>query len=366
MIQPFLQTKFDGARFDQHTLPIEVARDLAAYESLVIDLARYLYLRDNPGRQRVPRGFDAEFHLHLQRVDAGSARPLLSIVTAGTLALNTGINPLFEKARDLIGQCVSAPDGQFPEDFPRDLLSHFNQVGRSLREGESWNLSPESAAPAILTPEKRKHLVLAADKVYEREIELSGSIGEADWEKSTFRLRVADGTQATVPMPESFHAKAREFGGRPRHQVTVKGVAAYDSWEKLQKIVSVDSLDIQKDFQLAARFDALSDLQDGWLDGVGKAPDSAALALVAENIVGHFPENLPIPAIVPTPEGNLLMEWSLPGSPSLDVALPALTAVFHAFLPDESDLDHEFALSDDRAWPALFQFLNSQLENIPT
>jgi len=77
MIQPFLQTKFDGARFDQHTLPIEVARDLAAYESLVIDLARYLYLRDNPGRQRVPRGFDAEFHLHLQRVDVPHDSPEL-------------------------------------------------------------------------------------------------------------------------------------------------------------------------------------------------------------------------------------------------------------------------------------------------
>ena len=122
----------------------------------------------------------------------------------------------------------------------------------------------------------------------------------------------------------------------------------------------------QHTLPIEVAFDALSDLLDGWLDGVGKAPDPASLARVAENIVGHFPENLPIPAIVPTPEGNLLLEWSLPGSPSLDVVLPALTAAFHAFLPDGSDLDREFALSEARAWPALFQFLNGQIENIPT
>ena len=94
-------------------------------------------------------------------------------------------------------------------------------------------------------------------RVNEREIELSGTIGEADWEKSTFRLRLADESHAVVPMPESFHALARKFGGRERYQVTVKGIATYDSWDKLQKVISVDSLEIQPDYQLAARFDAL-------------------------------------------------------------------------------------------------------------
>ena len=40
----FLKPRFTGARFDEHTLPVDVARDLAAYEELVIELAKHLWL----------------------------------------------------------------------------------------------------------------------------------------------------------------------------------------------------------------------------------------------------------------------------------------------------------------------------------
>jgi hypothetical protein len=64
-----------------------------------------------------------------------------------------------------------------------------------------------AACPAVLTPDRRKRLVLAAGKVYEREI-------EANSEKSSFQLRLADGTLAVVPMQKSFHPHARSHGGR--------------------------------------------------------------------------------------------------------------------------------------------------------
>jgi hypothetical protein len=125
MKSEFLQPKFDGARFREHTLPLEVARDLTAYETLVVELAKQLYIQDHPDRQRVPKGFAADFHLHLERVDDGSAKPLLSVVVAGGLAFGAGAT-YFERARDLITACVAAPDGQLPTAFPRALLGHFN------------------------------------------------------------------------------------------------------------------------------------------------------------------------------------------------------------------------------------------------
>jgi len=224
----FVQPRFEGARFDEHTLPLDVAKDLAAYETLVVELAKHLYLQHHPERQRVLKGFAADFHLHLERVDDGCARPLLSVVAAGAPALGAGANAYFERARDLISACIAAQDGQLPAEFPRELLVHFNQVGRSLRADERMELSVAGGATAVLSPERRKNLVLAADKVYEREIELSGTIGEADWEKSTFRLRLADASFAVIPMPESFHVQARKFGGRNRYQVTVKWICTYD------------------------------------------------------------------------------------------------------------------------------------------
>ena len=362
MKTPFIQPRFDGPRFDEHTLPVEVARDLAAYETLVVELAKHLYLKDHPERQRVLRGFTAEFNLHLERIDGGSAKPLLALVTAGALALGAGANVYFKRARDLISECIAAPDSQLPNEFPRELLSHFNQVGRSLHSDEKMELSSPGGGVAILTPERRKNLVLAADKVYEREIELSGSIEEADWERSTFRLRLTEATRIVVPMPETFHAQARIYGGRYRHQVTMQGVGAFDSWDRLQKVVAVYSLEVQPDYQIAVRFDELRALEDGWHDHQGMAPDKGKLDQLAPRMIGHYPEKLPVPAMIPTPEGNLLFEWDAPGEPSLDIRLSDLRAEFHAFRPDVADVEQEFNLSLPDEWRRLFGFLTQQIE----
>ena len=69
----FIQPRFDGARFAEHTLPVDVARDLAAYETLIVELAKHIYLREHTERERVPRGFASDFHLHIEKIDPGSA-----------------------------------------------------------------------------------------------------------------------------------------------------------------------------------------------------------------------------------------------------------------------------------------------------
>ena len=359
MKSDFVQPRFEGARFAEHTLPLDVAKDLAAYETLLVELAKHLYLKEHSERQRVPKGFAADFHLHLERVDDGCARPMLALVTAGALALGGGSNSYFERARELITQCIAAPDGQLPDDFPRELLAHFNQVGRSLNADERMELPGANGQPAVLTPERRKKLVLAADTVYERPVELVGTMIETHWEKSSFQLRqkIGQPTVVVVPMSESFHAQARTYGGKQRHQITVKGIGAYDSWEILQKVVSVESLEVQPDYQLANRFDELRALKDGWHDGQGVAPNKARLDHVAAKLVGHYPERLPLPAIVPTPEGNLLFEWNAPGDPSVDLELTSLKAAFDAFHPGTGDIQREFHLTEAEEWPKFFAFL---------
>lgn len=365
MKSEFIQPRFEGARFSEHTLPLDVARDLAAYETLIIELAKRLYLKDNPERQRVPKGFGADFHLHLERVDDGSAKPVLTLVTAGLLALGIGTNTYFERARELVTECIAAPEGQLPTEFPRDLLGHFNQFGRSLQPDERMEIPGADGTIATLTPERRKRLVLAADHVYEKEIELSGTIEEANWGKSTFQLRLLDGTLIpNIPMPESFYAQSGKYGGKPRHLVTLHGVGAFDSLDRLQKVTSLDTpLDVQEDYLLATKLDELRSLSDGWHDGQGVAPAPEKLDALAARLIGHYPEKLPLPAIVPTPEGNLLFEWDAPGDPSVDVHLTDLKAYFHAFAPDNSDIEREFDLSAHEEWPRLFEALTQSLGN---
>lgn len=362
MITEFVQPRFVGPRFEGATLPVEVARDLAAYEKLVKELAKHLYLRDHEERERVPKGFASDFQLHLVKVDDGSAKPLLSIVSAGLLALDAGTSDYLIKARDLVAECIQSVDGQLPAEFPRSLLAHFNKIGGSLRDGEQMELATKEGGAAVLTPERCKHLVLAANKQYEREVEVSGSIEEANWAKSTFQLRLLDGRQLVIPMPEIFHAQAGKIGGHPRHLVIVQGVGAFNSWDKLEKIVSVESLEIQQDFQLAAKFEELSSLEDGWYDGQGLAPSTEKLAKLASNMIGHYPESLALPAIVPTPEGNLLLEWDAEGDPSVDVDLASMTANYHSFSLGGGEKENSFELRDESAWPVFYEFLAQNIE----
>jgi len=358
----FSQPRFTGTRFDEHTLPVDVARDLAAYESLIVDLAKHLYLQEHPERQRVPKGFAADFRLDIERIDEGSTKPMLALVMAGALALQGGERDYFERARELVAECIAAPVAALPEDFPKELLGYFNQFGRSLRADEALELPVQRGGnSARLTQEKRKELVLAADQVYQKEVDLAGSIAEVDWEKSSFRLRLADGGQINVTMPDSFHNKAREFGGKTRHLVSLKGVATFDSWDRLQKLVSVDSLEVTKNYAISTRFDEISQLENGWFEGIGLAPDADALACVSEKLIIDYPEKLPLPQIAPKQDGNLLLEWNVEGDPSLDIDLANSQASFHAFGTLNEDVERDFNL-DAAGWQALFAFLGENIK----
>lgn len=358
----FVQPCFVGPRFEEATLPVEVARDLAAYEKLVKELAKHLYLRDHAGRERVPKGFASDFQLHLVKVEEGSAKPLLALVSAGLLALDAGTSDYLIKARDLVAECIQAADGQIPAEFPRSLLTYFNKIGGSLRDGEQMELATRQGSKAVLTPERCKHLVLAANKQYEREVEVSGMIEEANWGKSTFQLRLLDGRSLTVSMPLGFHSQAGKFGGHERHLVIVQGVGAFNSADILERIVSLDSIEIQQNYQIAAKFEELSALTDGWYGGQCNAPDKEKLAKLATHMIGDYPETLAIPLIVPTQEGNLLLEWDAEGHPSLDIDLGSMTSNYHAFSPEGGEIERSFELGTDTVWPAFFEFLQENIK----
>ncbi|MBP7142514.1 MAG: hypothetical protein KBA71_11450 [Opitutaceae bacterium] len=315
MKSEFLQPRFDGPRFAEHTLPVDVARDLAAYEELVIELAKHLYIRSHEGRQRVPKGFEKEFNLHLERVDEGSAKPLLSWIAAAGMLLPGGSNAqYFEQARDLISDCVraSSENQPLPEAFPKNLLDYFNVVGRSLREGESVDLAGAKAAkPARLDPERRKQLVLAAQKTYLKEVEIAGRVEEVDWAKSSFRLRLDDGTATQAPFSPEIESIVREAAGRPRTRATLRGLGIYDAYDKLQKVGTTEHLEVSPNFDLEAQIDALGRIKDGWMEGAGKAPPAADLEWLTDQLTASLPPDIPLPFACPSPEGGVFLEWKL-------------------------------------------------------
>ena len=64
-LTPFLALHFRGARFDDDTgMPVETLGELVAYGELVAEVAHFVFLAQNPERQRVPKGFAGRFRLY--------------------------------------------------------------------------------------------------------------------------------------------------------------------------------------------------------------------------------------------------------------------------------------------------------------
>lgn len=371
MCNVFAKPKFNGERFKEHTLPVSVAGDLAAYESLLIDVAKHLYLTDHPERQRVPKGF-ADVHLDIATIEEGSTIPVLALLPAVAIASQlsffdgaTDQSRYFARARDLIAECIDSPSCSLPTSFPKKALTHFNQLGRSLRADETLELGRVgNAQPAVLTSGKRKELVLAASAVYEREVELSGYIEEVDAHKSSLRLRLNDDIATVVSMANDFLEQARQSLGNKRDRVFIKGIAQYDSREILQKILSCDSIEIIRNYELTMSFDMLSQIDDGWFEGGGKAPNSTDLQEIAQLMIQSYPEKLPLPSITPTQDGNLLFEWQTENMPSVDIDLASKTASFHAFGEQLLDIERDFHLTASENIDEFFAFLSEHIQEL--
>lgn len=360
----FSQPRFTGKRFDEHTLPIDVARDLAAYERFIIELAKHLYLAEHPERKRVPKGFESCFHLDIERIDKGSTKPMLTLVVAGLLPLIYEGNNYFENARDLIAKCVAAPTENLPKEFPLELLTHFNQFGRSLRSDEALELALPDNGTARLTQEKRRQLVLAANSSYERDICLSGYIEEVDFSKSTFRLKPANNSSPVpISMPNRFKNETRKYLGRNRHLIIIKGTGLYDAKDNLDKIISVESFGVIENYEISKRLDEISKLKNGWFDEESLAPDEEKLLEISEILIDQYPETLPLPLIFPKQDGNLLLEWNTKSTPSLDIDITTLQASYHAFGANDEDIERDFQL-DNKGWQSLFAFLNKNIKDL--
>lgn len=307
--EPFIQPRFVGPRFEGHTLPLSAAKDLAAYEELVLELAKHL-VRQKHGR--VKKGFAQWFSLHIERIDDGSAKPALVAMMLGALLPDLPLEIV--EAKDLINSVIATEAGQtFPVGFPKDCYSYFNRIGRSLEDGESIEWLPDSPTnKTVLTPVKRKRLVLAHRETYEAEVNVTGLVESLDAKRRTGTLSSLENQTVTFAFDDPFFSDLKEALGNRRLDVSLKGIGIFDVNDRLTAITAIEQLELLPHLKLMGGIEALMELQDGWLDGGGNAPDLERLFWLMNEIVRAFPADLEYPAVVPTEDGNVVFEWIRP------------------------------------------------------
>ncbi|OGS94607.1 MAG: hypothetical protein A3H31_12825 [Gallionellales bacterium RIFCSPLOWO2_02_FULL_57_47] len=367
MNQEFLKPRLVGARFDQHSVPLEILKDFAALEEMIIEVAKWKFLQAHQDRTRTPRGFTEGLELHLTQVEEGSAIPVIALVF-GTLFPSANAT-YFDQAREAIIEAVASAnqnqDGT--SQLPPNLLSYFDRFGRSLREGESMEFTAANQQVARLTTETRRRLIRASQVVeWTEEASLLGLICEADQARMSFELELKDGTKLTAPInSQHLDTVLEAFSGyRKGARVQLQGVVKKNRQDQLKSIESVEHVSPLDPLDVAARMEELAELQDGWLDGKGHAPEQSALTWLARTFETNFNPDLPLPYLYPTAEGGVQAEWTIANwEVTLDIDLHNKTAEYQALhLETKKCSERTLNLSQQTDW----QLLNADVQQLCT
>ncbi|MDD2724198.1 MAG: hypothetical protein PHH59_09295 [Methylovulum sp.] len=363
MNNEFLKPRLVGGRFDEHSLPLELLKDFSALEEMIVEVAKWKFRESHPERERISRGFGKGLELHLAGVEEGSAIPVIMLVFP--MLFPSAEASYFEQARDAIIETIACAEQGKPLPLPSELLGYFDRFGRGLRGNEFIEFSGKNNQPARLTLETRKRLILASKaEEWTEEMPLKGRIFEVDQVRMSFELELKDGTKLKAPLTNQHLDIVLEAstGFRKGMRVAVQGVVKKDRQDHFRSIESVEHISPLDPLDVESRLEELAELQDGWLDGKGIAPNGDGLLWLAKEFDVNFSPLLPLPYLYPTAEGGVQAEWSIGNwEASLEVNLDNKRAEWQAlnFATHECrECSWDFSGSD--AWQAL----NNALEAV--
>jgi hypothetical protein len=363
----FLAPRFTGKRFENHSLPVSVLEDLAAFEDLLVEMAKYIYLEENPQRQRVPRGFTEGISLQLSSVEQGSAIPVLMLASNMAGLFPSGNVSYFEKAKDRVVLSIQAAgNGKPVTDFlPEQFLGYFNRIGKNLQQDEQIEFSA-AGTTSILSRETRKKIVLASPKIHEviSSFEIRCSISELNKGKNTFEISYQGRTIKAVIQPEHREQIWKAFDGFENNQkVLISGSGFFDKTDTLTSIDHLDHISLVDSLDVSARLEDLANLSDGWLNGEGNALSPQGLIWIEESLNNNLDPALPLPFLFPTVEGDIVAEWKNDQYDiSIEFELQNKTAYIHVLATASGQIEELFTeLPADESWKPVNDLLTRLL-----
>ena len=347
----YLTPRLVGGRFNNHSLPLEILKDLAVLEEMIVEVAKWKYRQANPERERIPRGFTKDLDLRLTNVEDGSVIPVIMLAFSG---LQPPANAIyFEQARTEIINAISCAERNLTPEIPSEYLNYFDRFGRGLRDDEYIEFT-ESDKPVRLNVETRKNLVRASKADgWTEEVSLKGRIPKIDQSRFKFELELSDGTKLEAPLNKQHLKNVLEAVSSYENNmyVMIQGVAKKDRFDNFKSFESVEHITPLDPLDVEIRLEKLAELSDGWLDGKGVALNRDALKKLTHNFDRYFDSDLPLPYLYPTAEGGIQAEWSHNNwEISLEIDLQQQTGEYQAFHLESNksnDLDLHLATVDD-------------------
>lgn len=370
----FISPRLTGDRFADHSIPLEMLKDMSVLQDMIIDAAKWKFIQDNPDRVRSPRGFTKGISLRLADIEEGSAIPKIALAIAATASPQAQEEylPYYTSARDAVISAISSAESDESANYglPPAILSYFDRLGRSLRPGEAMEFARTGdRAAARLTHGVRKRLIDASNvDSYTEEIYMLGSIPEIDQDKRSFTLMDVDGRRYVGPIEPAHEDAIQEAFQNYRsskQKVVIECIAVYTRNGRLDRIGSVEAITILDPRDIGARLQEIAALKPGWCDGEGGRFDVGELRAVWDLLHETYPDELSLPYIYPKPNGELLFEWDTGvGDLSLEYDVSAKRGYLHLMADDEeNDRESEHELVDRDSWLELFALVSELLGN---
>ena len=378
--EAFLKPRLIGPRFEGAAIPLEVLADFAGLNKLLIETAKWEFKQANRKRKRSLRNFAKGLELKVTGIEDGSAKPVIELFTAATLAaaaatslFPVGAKAYLEQARETVIATIEAAGTGGPIALPDHLLAHFDRFGRSLEDGEAIELRPAAnGRPAVLLDKPtRRTLLLIPTNASETTgpHAVLGRIPNLRQTNDTFEVELPDGHKIPGPLTPSHRDDI--FGAAEGYAtgqlVLIEGVCRFDRRNRLIGIVSVDAVTLIDPLDIGIQLADLRTLQPGWFNGDGPAFSPAELDRLVELFDANYPADLPLPHLGPTPDGQVRAEWLFkPSDASLEIDPHTLDAYWHALdLDTGADDDAGLHLADAADWARLATFIRA-LPGVPT
>jgi hypothetical protein len=136
-----VRQRFLGVRFEDHGLDLDVVPELLLFKTLIIEVAKDLWRKKNPGRERLTGNFEDRFQVKMFAIQGGSVTvpfERLYVSPEDSFAMIPSEDE-FDEAVDLITQSINAVNGgnRLPSGISRRVLPYFAQLSDHLLADET-------------------------------------------------------------------------------------------------------------------------------------------------------------------------------------------------------------------------------------
>lgn len=238
---------FQGGRFVDHGIDLDVIEELVRFRDLVVDLAKRLWKKNNPDKQRLPKNFEDSLALKFYEVLPNCATIPLARKPREQMESSSSItDDEFVQAADLLIETIEAAgaDRPIPADFPVDLLDRFDDYGKSLGDDE-WIEQRRSVkgAAARYDSNVRTKLLASVQADYEADLDVIGTVTMARVSTPKMAIELNDGIEVEAAFdPRDEEKITTALKDHALAKVRVIGSGRFSSDGKLKRIAKIDEL----------------------------------------------------------------------------------------------------------------------------